>query len=340
MQTSSRLHPRGGRRARLVVALTMTAALLGAVAACSSSDSGDSAEGDAGGSGLSSLEAPQEGHAESGDSEGSGDAGKSADRDAALDDGSDSTASLRAPASERAVISKGTVSLVSDDVAKARNDVQRIVDAQHGTVAEENTETDDKGVATYARLVVRVPADSFAVTMASLEKAAELRSAGLTSEDVTTEVIDTGVRVRAQESSLRRVEQLLAEADSLKDIIWIESQLTRRQAELDSLKSQQAWLADQTSDSTITVDIERRYVPEEDEETDEDAGFLSGFKSGLKALGAFAEGLGTVVGAVLPFAMVLAVIGVPTWLLVRHARRRQGRPGGSAAEREVDVHAG
>ena len=68
-------------------------------------------------------------------------------------------------------------------------------------------------------------------------------------------MIDTGVRVRAQEASLKRVELLLAEAKSLKDIIWIESQLTNRQAELDSLKSQQTWLKDQTSLSTITVDI-------------------------------------------------------------------------------------
>ena len=34
-----------------------------------------------------------------------------------------------------------------------------------------------------------------------------------------------------------RVELLLAEANSLKDIIWIESQLTGRHAELDSLTS-------------------------------------------------------------------------------------------------------
>ena len=45
----------------------------------------------------------------------------------------------------------------SDDVAEARREVQRVVDAQHGTITEENTETDDEGDATYARLVMRVP---------------------------------------------------------------------------------------------------------------------------------------------------------------------------------------
>ena len=106
-------------------------------------------------------------------------------------------------------------------------------------------------------------------------------------------MIDTDVRVRAQEGSLRRVEQLLARARSLKDIVWIESQLTQRQAELDSLKSQQAWLSDQTSDSTITIDIERKHAPKvEEEEKDEPAGFLVGLKGGMKALGAFASAHG------------------------------------------------
>ena len=87
---------------------------------------------------------------------------------------------LDAPAIERHVISTGTVSLISDDVAKARRDVQRIVDAQQGTITEENTETDDKGVATYSRMVVRVPSSSFATTVLALEKVAELRSSQTT----------------------------------------------------------------------------------------------------------------------------------------------------------------
>ena len=255
------------------------------------------------------------------------------------DAANDSTASLaggagaaekpaaRPPAIPRSVISSGTISLVSDDVAEARRDVQRVIDSQRGTVAEERTETDDKGAATYSRLVIRVPSGSFAATMLALEKAAELRRSQVGSEDVTTQVIDTDVRVRAQESSLRRIEQLLARATSLKDIVWIESQLTQRQSELDSLKSQQAWLADQTSESTITIDIERKADAASEKKKEEDTGFLVGLKGGMKALGASTAAVATIIGAVLPFVVVLAFLGVPMWLLVRRsARRRPARP--------------
>lgn len=322
---------RSRRTAGLIAALTMTAATL---AACSSaSDSGGTS--DSGDAMTSSDVAPSESadRSSSGD-DGGGDAAsspaKAYDSDTGVsnnDAASESSASgpaARPPAMERHVISTGTVSLVSDDVAAARREVQRIVDAQHGTVTQENTETDDEGTAAYSRLVIRVPSSSFAVTMLALEKAAELRQSQVSSEDVTTQVIDTDVRVRAQEGSLRRVEQLLARASSLKDIIWIESQLTRRQAELDSLKSQQAWLSDQTADSTITIDVEKKHEAKAEKKKDkEEAGFLAGLKGGMKALGAFTSAMATIVGALLPFAIVLAIFGAPVWLLVRRSARRR-----------------
>ncbi|WP_310528420.1 DUF4349 domain-containing protein [Nocardioides sp.] len=324
MTTLTRLHLRGRRTAGLLAALTMTAA---ALAACSSAnDDGASRGSDAG---AQSEVAANDGTAGSvGGGDAVGDASGSApEMDTSFsgkaDDGSTSDPALRPPASERRIVSTGTVSLVSDDVAEARREAQRIVDAQHGTITQENTETDDEGVATYSRLVIRVPSSSFAVTMSALEKAAELRQSQVSSEDVTTQVIDTDVRVRAQEGSLRRVEQLLARARSLKDIIWIESQLTNRQAELDSLKSQQAWLSDQTSESTITIDIERKHASEADKPDTDDAGFLTGLKGGMKALGEFSSAMATIAGALLPFAAVLAVFGVPVWLLVRRSARRR-----------------
>ena len=303
----------GGRTAGLIVALTMTATL----AACSSADSDESSSG----SGATMSEPSAQDSDRSFGSQSGGEDAATAEKAAS---NSVTRTALQTPPIERHVISTGTVSLISDDVAQARRDVQRIVDAQQGTISEENTETDDEGVASYSRLVVRVPSSSFAATLLALEESAELRRSQLTSEDVTTQVIDTDVRVRAQEGSLRRVEQLLARARSLKDIVWIESQLTQRQSELDSLKSQQAWLSDQTSYSTITIDIERKHVDKVEKKKDEPAGFLVGLKGGMKALGAFASAMATLVGALLPFAIVLAVFGLPMWLLVRRtARRRQ-----------------
>ena len=321
-------HPHLARRPRrllgLVAAISMTAAL----AACSSGgDASDSSSGSAYGSsdgGASGSEAgPGQGtDGLSGDSSSGGAAAEDRAVGAAAPAPGSATARNRAPVGvERHIISTGTVSLTSDDVRQARRDVQRVVDASGGEVTEEQTDTDEEGDPLYARLVVRVPAGAFSDAMTALEDVADLRGSDRKSEDVSAQVIDTDVRVRAQEASLRRVEQLLARAQSLKDIIWIESQLTSRQAELDSLEGQQAWLADQTRDSTIVVDISR--TPEEEAQEEDAEGFLAGFSGGMEALGAVALGLATVAGALLPFAVVLLLLGLPVWLVVRRAARRR-----------------
>ncbi|RYB94870.1 DUF4349 domain-containing protein [Nocardioides oleivorans] len=307
----SRLPTTRLRAAGILTAITMTAVL----AACSSgsSDGGTSADmsepSAGGGSDAASSErsaaAPEAASDEVG---GSGAEDASAGRSAAT------------PELQRAVISNGAVSLSTDDVRKTRQEVQRIVDAQAGDVTEEDTESDEGGTTSYARIVLRVPSAKFAATMEALEGTATLRSSNRGSEDVTTQVIDTGVRVRAQEASLKRVELLLSEADTLKDVIWIESQLTSRQAELDSLKSQQSYLKDQTSLSTITVDISTQPVESVEEDDDQPAGFLSGLDGGMKAMGAMLVAVLTILGALLPFAVVALVLGLPLWLVVRRRR--------------------
>ncbi len=237
------------------------------------------------------------------------------------------------PAMERAIISKGNVQLESDDVDKAVFDVQALVDKYGGEVTDRETSTDDEGDVRMARLVLRIPAKKFSDAFGDLEQVADLKSSSSTSEDVTTKVIDNAVRIRAQRRSLRRVEILLDQAVSIRDIIAIESQLTRRQADLDSLEQQQAYLRDQTSMSTVTVNIQLTpEAPPKKEKKDDDAGFLSGLENGTKALVVFAVGLATVIGALLPWAIVLLVVGGPLWLLIRRLRRRSPTPAPATAD--------
>jgi hypothetical protein len=226
---------------------------------------------------------------------------------------------------EPAIISTGTVSLESEDVAGARFDVQKIVDAQGGSISQQETTTGDDGDLETARIVLRIPSESFADAFAALEDVATLTGSTTGSEDVTTEVIDVEARIRAQEKSVARIETLLAEADSIRQIMAVESELSRRQAELDSLTSQQEWLRDQTSLATLTVHVERADGTDEDD-TGDAGGFLSGLQGGW---GALVTGLSvalTGLGYALPWLLALAVVGAPLWLWLRSGRRRRTTP--------------
>lgn len=302
-------------RSRRGTAAAAAAAALLALAACSSG-SDDGGGSDAGPAAAASMA-----------DEPADNAGYSDEKSLRVRSGVDEVE--EAPGMEKAIISTGNVALESKDVEQAAFDVQQVVDEYGGEITDQKTNTDQKGEVRHARMVVRVPSDSFGEAFADLEDAADLTSSSSTSEDVTTQVIDNQVRIRAQRRSIQRIAVLLDRAQSIRDIVSIEAQLTRRQADLDSLEQQQAYLQDQTSMSTITVTIERTPAEPKDEKDEEESGFLVGLSDGWDALGRFGTAVATVTGQVLPFAAVLLLLAAPVWLLVRGVVRR--RPKGAVA---------
>ena len=237
-------------------------------------------------------------------------------------------AAERAPVSyaQPATISTGDVALQSPDVGQLRFDVQKVVDVHSGTITDENTETDQHGAVVRSRLVVRVPSSDFGATMSALEKAGELLSSTRKSEDVSTQVIDLTSRVQAQAASVRRIRLLLGRANSINEIMSIESELTQRQGALDSLRRQAAYLRDQTTFSTITVSLEQTPpTPVPKPVKHHDSGFLAGLHRGWDGLASFGNGAATALGLVLPTAVLLTLIGVPVLLITRRWRPTAGR---------------
>ncbi len=234
------------------------------------------------------------------------------------------------PLREPAVIQVGTMTVQSEDVAQARFDLDKVVDSYNGTIADEKTTATSEGEVRLSRVVLRIPSQDFDRAMLDLAELGKVTASTRKAQDVTAEVIDTEARIRAQEQSLQRVEVLFARAQNIRDVVAIEAQLSRRQAELDSLKGQLAYLEDQTTLSTITVYLEPapdEPEPVEKKEKEDDNAFVSGLKSGWDALSEVAAGLATASGALLPFAVVALVLGVPAWvfgrrLTARHPLRR------------------
>ena len=288
--------------------------LLAITGACSSGSSGDDAGSDAGGS-TAARERP----ADADQAFSAADAETGALLDEAR--GKPQAGQAGPAALEQAVISTGNVAMKSSDVGQAIFDVRKVVDVHRGEVQEDTTETDDDGDPLRSRMVLRIPAGQFAEAMEELEGVATLITSSSNSKDVTTAVIDKRVRIQVQKRSIARIAVLLDRATSIRDIVHIEAELSRRQAELASLERQQGFLADQTSMSTITVSVERtRGKPEPKEE--DGTGFLAGLAAGWDGLTAFGVALATVVGALLPWMVALAVIAIPGLPLLRRLRRR------------------
>jgi len=271
--------------------------------------------------GVSDLKGGADGDAAA-DTPGAGQSSKGAARQTAV-----------TPALDRAVISTGQVTLHAAQVSRARAEVLRLVTSWGGTVADEQTSSDDRGRVVDSTMTLRVPSSRFGDAMDGLASVGEVEQQSRKSEDVTTQVIDNAARVRAAERSIRQIENLLRRATDLGDVIAIESDLARRQADLDSLKSQQAWLKDQTSLSTINVYLS--HTPKVGPEEKEARGFLAGLDQGWDALRGATVALMTVLGAVLPFAVLAGLLGVPLWLLLRRRAGSSTVSGESAPARSA-----
>lgn len=220
----------------------------------------------------------------------------------------------------RSVISTGSIDLTSSDVGAARQRVGAVLKRTGGRVADENTTTDDHGTVTASHLVVRVPSARFGSAMSALSEVASLRSAARKAEDVTTQVIDVKARIAAERAGVRRLRDLVSSAADLRALLAVERELTARRGELESLRQQRAYLTDQASQATITVDITRR-TPPPSPPAKAAGGFVGGLRHGWHALVAAGTGLLLGVGVVLPFAVLAALLGIPGWIVVRRLRR-------------------
>ncbi|WP_182379679.1 DUF4349 domain-containing protein [Nocardioides sp. WS12] len=301
-------------RTRFLLAIAAVAAIA-ATAGCSGSGDDDRSTADVG---ASSDDAGRAAVEEPAAPQGSLAGGEAQDAAATAPD-ADPAKQLEVPG--QSVISTGTISLESKDVGDARTEVRKVIDKYQGTLAEQETTTGDKGEVTSARLVFRVPSARFADATLDLEGIATLTSSTSSGQDVSTEVVDVEARIRAQRKSVSRIEALLARAESLEQIVTIESQLSSRQAELDALLARQIYLADQTSQSTINVYIEQPSQDSDEPDDDTADGFLGGLRDGWDS---FVSGFGavlTVVGFAIPWLALLLLIGIPARVLLKRRTR-------------------
>jgi hypothetical protein len=129
-------------------------------------------------------------------------------------------------------------------------------------------------------------------------------------------------------ASVDRIRVLLAKADKIGDVIAIESELTQREADLESLENRQAALKNQVALSTIAVTITAT-TPVTVAAVTEQArpqGFLAGLSAGWHALLSFGTGLGALIGALLPFLPLIAVAAVVAIWVARRRRRQAVAP--------------
>lgn len=157
---------------------------------------------------------------------------------------------------QKSIITSGTMAVEVPDVVKATSDLRLIVAEANGQIDQDSESVNpDEPADRIADLTIRVPADSFADVTERIEALGTVTSRSISRTDVTIQVVDVDARLAAIESSMTRLQDLIDQATTTADLIEAENALTQRQAELDSLRAQRAYLADQVGMSTLQVSL-------------------------------------------------------------------------------------
>jgi hypothetical protein len=222
---------------------------------------------------------------------------------------------------DRQVVTTATASVEVRDPAKGAQRISELVESAGGRVDERTEQTASGGNGAGgpgAELVVRVPADALTDLLAELEDVGDVADVSVSRSDVTSKAVDLDARISALKTSVTRLQGLMSGAASTADLLTAEKALSERQADLESLQSQRALLADQVQLSTLTVHL----MPFGVAPPGGPHGFLDALGTGWRALVSALGGAVIVLGVLLPWLVLAALVAGAVLLPIRRLRRR------------------
>ena len=216
------------------------------------------------------------------------------------------------------IIRTGYLSLSVDSPADTADQITEVVEAAGGRIASRSDYTPVDYGQPSSYLEARIPYEVLDATVASLQELGDVQEVSLNTVDVSLQKVDLDARIQVLEAAITRLNELLAEAATTSDLISVESALSERQAELDSLQSQRDYLSDQTLFATLSISL---ITPENATPADPD-GFLDGIIRGWESILAFFAGAIVWAGIAVPWLGLLGLV-ILLGIVVRRIRRRR-----------------
>jgi len=241
--------------------------------------------------------------------------------------------------SGRMVIRSGNISVNVESVDKAAADIRQMTESSGGYV--ENSQIDnvtvpqvpvyDAGSETreatqkYANMTVRVPETRFEDIFNNIKGMGELVSENMSGSDITAEYRDTTARVdnlKIQEQSLQ---QLMAKAKTVDEILKIESELNRVRTDIDINTGNLKRWDNLVQLSTIHIYM-RELKPEELKSVDVPGTWEKAYQGFIKAVNNVVEGFQKtliVLVAAIPYLFVAGVIAAIGFLAARKIKLKK-----------------
>ncbi|MDZ8118102.1 DUF4349 domain-containing protein [Pontiella agarivorans] len=154
---------------------------------------------------------------------------------------------------EQMLIWTGSISIEVVSITNASAQITVQAEAAGGYI--ESTSRYESGEGPTATMVVRIPADRLGGMVDSMGSLGEVTAQSLSSQDVTELYIDMQARLGTKKKLRDRLQNLLDRADEVKDILAIEKELTRLQADIDSMTARLKAMKGKVDYASLTVQL-------------------------------------------------------------------------------------
>ncbi len=232
---------------------------------------------------------------------------------------------------ERKVIKNCSLSLKVDDFDKAYAAIGALAQAYGGYVVSAEQYDYEGATQRNGYISIRVDAGRLDQALAEIQSLGKVENSNTYSSDVTAAYYDTEARLEQYQAQAERLTELYDRADNITDLIAIEAELTRINAETDAMAGTLRYYDELTALSLIDVNL---YTPSAYTQSVEPLGWAgfwkdlgAGFLNGVNGALDFLAELLVLLASILPALVLLALVVLAVILIVKGAKRRRARRG-------------
>lgn len=235
--------------------------------------------------------------------------------------------------SSRKLIRTKSVTVETKNLDKSLEKINTAIDTfgayvEHSTLDSPSyvSEYDDKRTYT---MTIRVPEDKLDAFMNQLDSTGTVTSATESTEDVTLQYTDIEAHKKALKTEYDRVMELLDKAETMDQILALESKLSDLRYQIDSYESQLKVMDNQITYSTVSLTL-KEVEYEKDADTSYGTRIVNAFKDGIhdvkSGLADFSVWLVLVFPSLVVLGIVIAIlvaIGRAIWKKTAVARAKR-----------------
>ncbi|MDX1971276.1 MAG: DUF4349 domain-containing protein, partial [Candidatus Sumerlaeia bacterium] len=156
---------------------------------------------------------------------------------------------------ERFLIWYVNVEMEVYEIAEAVEKINEMTKLHGGVVSSSSIDGEKEG-----EMTLRIPNEKLDAALEGLTTVGKVKELNKTSDDVTERLVDQQARLQSKKALRDRLNKLLERSNTVDEVLKVEEQLGRLQADIESMEAQLRSLQGMVQHATVRIELERKTI--------------------------------------------------------------------------------